>query len=49
MKQFDNVWVAWLFLVCIWNFGWPNVSPIADVIIAIILSILAFQYKNYKK
>ena len=49
MMQFDRVWISWLVLVCIWNFGWPNVPPIADIIIAIILSILAFQNKNLKK
>ena len=49
MKQFDKIWITWLVLVFIWNFGWPNVPPIADVIIAVILSILAFQYKNYRK
>ena len=49
MTQFDNVWLAWIVLVCIWNFGWPEVPPIADVLVAVILSILAFQYKKYKK
>ena len=49
MKQFDKVWIIWLVLVCIWNFGWPSVPPIADVVVAVILSIFAFQYKNYIK
>jgi hypothetical protein len=49
MKQFDSIWIVWLILVCIWNFGWPTVPPIADVVVAALLSILAFQYKNYKK
>ena len=35
-------------LVFIWNFGWPNVSPIYDVIVAIILSIGVFQLKKIK-
>ena len=49
MQQFDTVWLIWLLLVCIWNFGWPEVPPIADVVVAVALSILAYQYKNYKK
>lgn len=48
MKQFDSIWIVWLTLVCIWNFGWPEVPPIADVVVAALLSILTFQYKNYK-
>ena len=48
MKQFDSIWIVWLIAVCIWNFGWPNVSPIYDVIVAIILSIGVFQLKKIK-
>ena len=46
MKSFDIVWFGWLVLVCIWNFVWPEVPPIADVVVAIILSIGAFQLKK---
>jgi len=46
MKQFNKTWLIWLILVCIWNFGWPNVRPIYDVIVAVILSIAAFQLKK---
>jgi hypothetical protein len=49
MKQFDKIWIIWLVLVCIWNFGWRSAPPIADVVAAIILSVFAFQYKNYMK
>ncbi len=48
MNQFDKVWAGWLTLVIIWNFGWPSVPPIADVIVAVVLSILAYQYKKKK-
>ena len=48
MKQFNKIWFLWLLLVFIWNFGWPNVSPIYDVIVAIILSIGVFQLKKIK-
>ena len=46
MKQFNKTWLIWLILVCIWNFGWPDVRPIYDVIVAVILSIVAFQLKK---
>ena len=43
MKQFNKVWFIWLVLVFIWNFGWPEVKPIYDVLVAILLSILIFR------
>ena len=46
MKQFNKTWLIWLILVCIWNFGWPNVRPIYDVIVSVNLSIGAFQLKK---
>ena len=33
-------WLAWLILVVIWNFGFPNATPLADVTVAVILSLL---------
>ncbi len=41
MNKKITVWVSWLILVIIWNFGWPNVPPIADVIVAAGLSLLS--------
>ena len=49
MKQFDKIWWLWLLLVAIWNFGWPRVPPIADVIVAVALSIGVMIIKNRKK
>jgi hypothetical protein len=46
MKQFNKIWFLWVILVIIWNYGWPNVDPIYDVIIAIALSVLTFKLKN---
>ena len=43
MKQFNKVWFLWLLLVCVWNFGWPEVKPIYDVLVAVLLSILIYQ------
>ena len=39
MKQKIN-WLAWVFLVILWNYGFPNASPFQDVLVAVILSVL---------
>ena len=49
IKDFDFLWFGWLALVCIWNFVWPEVPPIADVLVAIILSLGVIAIKNRKK
>ena len=33
-------WVAWLILVILWNYGFPQASPLQDVIVAVFLSFL---------
>ena len=33
-------WLIWLALVILWNYGFPNATPLQDVIVAVILSIL---------
>ena len=49
IKNIDFVWLLWVTLVCIWNFGWPAVPPIADVNVAIILSFVVVFIKKRKK
>ena len=49
IKNFDFLWFGWLVLVCIWNFVWPEVPPIADVLVAVILSLGVITIKNRKK
>ena len=39
-------WVAWLVLVIIWNYGYPNATPLQDVSVAVILSILFIIIKK---
>ena len=48
IKNFDLVWIIWLILVCLWNFGWENAPPLADVIIAMLLSLVVVYYKKRK-
>ncbi len=40
-------WFIWLFLVILWNYGYPDASPLEDVIIAVVLSLLFTVLKKY--
>tara|TARA_X000000368_G_scaffold333865_1_gene271227 strand:+ start:40 stop:180 length:141 start_codon:yes stop_codon:yes gene_type:complete len=42
-----KIYIIWLIGVIIWNFGFPNATPIADVIVAILLSLLSIVLKKY--
>ena len=44
-----NIYIIWLIGVVIWNFGVPKSSPIEDVIVAILLSLLTLALKKYTK
>ena len=44
-----NIFVIWLVLVIAWNFGYPQASPLEDVIVAIILSLFSMALKKYLK
>ena len=33
-------WIAWVVLVILWNYGFPQATPIEDVLVAVFLSIL---------
>jgi len=39
-------WAAWLILVILWNYGFPNATPLQDVLVAVILSILFIIIQN---
>jgi|TARA_B110000444_G_C18674297_1_gene516728 hypothetical protein len=47
----DNIsWTIWLILVIVWNYGFPIASPLADVLVALILSLMMiFLKKIWKK
>ncbi len=44
-----KIYLIWLIGVILWNFGVPKASPIEDVIIAILLSLLTIGLKKYTK
>ncbi len=35
------IYLVWLLLVVVWNFGWPHATPIEDVVVSVILFLLA--------
>tara|TARA_E500000178_G_scaffold280522_1_gene280648 strand:+ start:69 stop:221 length:153 start_codon:yes stop_codon:yes gene_type:complete len=44
-----KIYIIWLIGVIIWNFGFPNAIPLADVIAAIVLSFLSLILNKYLK
>ena len=42
-------WTVWLTLVFMWNYGYPNATPIYDVLVAVTLSIIFILIKKEKK
>jgi len=36
-------------MVIVWNFGYPEASPLEDVIVAIVLSLFSTFLKKYLK
>ena len=44
-----KIFVIWLILVIIWNFGYPQASPLEDVGVAVILSLFNIGMKKYLK
>ena len=39
-------WAAWLALIVLWNYGFPNATPLQDVLVAVILSVLFIIIKK---
>ena len=44
-----KIYIIWLIGVVLWNFGYPNASPLLDVLAAILLSLLSIGLKKYLK
>ena len=43
------IYIIWLVGVVLWNFGFPNAAPIADVAVAVLLSFLSIGLKKHFK
>ena len=44
-----KIFLIWLLLIVLWNFGFPNASPLFDVIMAILLSFLSRILEDFIK
>ena len=42
-----NIFVIWLVMVVAWNFGYPQASPLEDVIVAENISLFNLLLKKY--
>ena len=50
MKKVSAVYILWIVMVMIWNFGWPQARPIEDVVGAVLIatSALVLYFKAIK-
>jgi len=50
MKNFKIIiWLAWLVLVILWNYGYPEASPFLDITVTVMLSLLNLVLIKLKK
>ena len=48
MNKEMQIYLIWLVLVVVWNFGYPAALPIYDVAAAIFLSIIVKMLNSYR-
>tara|TARA_B100001094_G_scaffold321742_1_gene369933 strand:+ start:650 stop:796 length:147 start_codon:yes stop_codon:yes gene_type:complete len=46
MNQKKKIFIIWLFLVTLWNFGVPGALPVCDVLVAVVLSFFSMWLKR---
>ena len=44
-----KVYLIWLIGVILWNFGYPTATPMEDVVVSILLSLLSYLLKQKVK
>jgi len=44
-----NIFIVWLIMVVAWNYGYPEASPLQDVVVAVVLSLFNLILKKYLK
>jgi len=47
MKKKYLIYILWLILIILWNFIFPNVKPIYDVLMAVFLSAFSSLMKKF--
>ena len=45
----NKIYLIWLVGVITWNYGFPQATPLLDVLATLILSFLSFALKKYLK
>ena len=44
----DKIYIFWLFLVILWNIGYPKANPWLDILITILLSVIVYWIRGKK-
>ena len=44
-----KIYIIWLVGVILWNFGYPQATPLEDVVVAVLLSFVSMSLKKYFK
>tara|TARA_B100002051_G_C16461370_1_gene498618 strand:+ start:369 stop:509 length:141 start_codon:yes stop_codon:yes gene_type:complete len=44
-----RIYIIWLAGVILWNFGYPQATPLEDVVVAVLLSFISMGLKKYFK
>tara|TARA_B100001029_G_scaffold136716_1_gene115700 strand:+ start:322 stop:462 length:141 start_codon:yes stop_codon:yes gene_type:complete len=44
-----KIYLIWLIGVVLWNYGYPQATPLMDVVAAIVLSFFSVGLKRYLK
>ena len=45
-KKKVSLWVAWILFVILWNYGFPEATPLEDVLVAVFLSLIFYFWKK---
>ena len=48
MNNKTIIFIIWIIMVIIWNYGVPGAAPLYDVIVAIILSLISIKLNKIK-
>ena len=41
------LYLCWLLMVVLWNFGVPSAAPIEDVIMAVLIGFVTYKIKKF--
>jgi len=41
------IYLCWLLMVILWNFGIPDATPLEDVLMAMLIGFVAYKLKKF--